>query len=306
LGRQWTKSAYGKTLTYSYYPNGQRQRLTYPEGGFYVDYAYNNAGELRTITDNVGNVLATYGYDAQAALSGLTRLNSASTVYGPDAIKRLHTLTHAATGLNQQSVFEYNPAGQITKKSVNSDAAYVWTPTTPNSTAISQVNGQNQLTNFAGTTVTDDANGNVTTGLNNLTYSFDALNQLSLVTGGSDVVSVKYDPTGMLHRITVGATHTDYLYDGADLVAQYDTSGNLIRRFVHGAGVDEPLVVYDAATATNTWLHADERGSIVASTNASGALVSSVKYSAEGEASGALVSPFGYTGQLYLPQLQLY
>ena len=56
-----------------------------------------------------------------------------------------------------------------------------------------------------------------------------------------------YDPAGMLRRVTAGGTVTSYLYDGADLVATYDGSGNLLQRFVHGGGFDQPLVVYDAA-----------------------------------------------------------
>jgi RHS repeat-associated protein len=51
------------------------------------------------------------------------------------------------------------------------------------------------------------------------------------------------------------------------------------------------------------WLHADERGSIIAASNASGVAAASVKYRPDGD-SGTLASPFGYTGQL--PDLQLY
>jgi RHS repeat-associated protein len=110
----------------------------------------------------------------------------------------------------------------------------------------------------------------------------------------------------MLRRVTNGGTVTYYLYDGADLVAQYNTSGALLRRFVHGASHDEPLVVYEGSGTTNkSWLHADERGSIIAASNASGVAAASVKYSADGD-SAALVAPFGYTGQLYLPELALY
>ena len=119
-------------------------------------------------------------------------------------------------------------------------------------------------------------------------------------------MNVDYDPSGMLRRVTAGSAVTEYLYDGGDLVVQYDGSGNVLRRFVHGAGRDEPLVVYEGSgTSNRKWLHADERGSIITASNASGAASSSVKYSSFGE-SGTLVSPFGYTGQLYLPELQLY
>jgi RHS repeat-associated protein len=137
------------------------------------------------------------------------------------------------------------------------------------------------------------------------TGPYDALGQLRQATGGANPVLVDYDPAGMLRRVTVGGTTTEFLYDGADLVAEYNGSTVLLR-FVHGAGADEPLVTYEGSGTTNkTWLHADERGSIVAASNASGVAASSVKYTADGD-SGALTSPFGYTGQMYLPELQLY
>lgn len=34
-------------------------------------------------------------------------------------------------------------------------------------------------------------------------------------------------------------------YDGDRLIAEYDGSGALKRRYVHGAGVDEPLLWYE-------------------------------------------------------------
>ena len=51
-------------------------------------------------------------------------------------------------------------------------------PSTPNSTVSSPVDGQNQLTSLAGVTVTDDAGGNITAGINTLTYTYDALGEL--------------------------------------------------------------------------------------------------------------------------------
>lgn len=33
---------------------------------------------------------------------------------------------------------------------------------------------------------------------------------------------VDYDPAGMLRRVQVGSTTTEYVYDGPDLIAQYN------------------------------------------------------------------------------------
>jgi RHS repeat-associated protein len=103
-----------------------------------------------------------------------------------------------------------------------------------------------------------------------LDRAYDALGQLRQASGGANTVLVDYDPSGMLRRVQVGSTTTEYLYDGGDLVAQYN-GATMLRRFVHGASADEPLVVYEGSGTTNkSWLHADERGSIIVATNASG------------------------------------
>ena len=280
---------------------------THPDG-FHVNYAYSNVDELTSLTDSTGATLAIYGYDGLGARTSLTRPpTGASTTYVPDAVKRLQQLTHelSGTAFDLTETFTYNPAGQINSKTVSNDAAYTAIPSPLTSTTTALFDGQNQLYQFAGTTVTDDANGNVWTGLGSLSYTYDALGQLRQATGGANPALVDYDPAGMLRRVQVGSTTTEYLYDGGDLIAQYN-GATVLRRFVHGASADEPLVVYEGSGTTNkSWLHADERGSIIAATNASGVAASSVKYRPDGD-SGALSSAFGYTGQLYLPELQLY
>jgi RHS repeat-associated protein len=305
LGRLETRTVFGRALGYQYDLAGRRTRLTHPDG-FYLTYGYTNANELLTITDSTGTTLATYGYDGLGARTSLSRPNGTLTSYVPDAVQRLQQLTQdlSGTGFDLAASFAYNPAGQIASKTSNNDAAYTTIPA--EGTLAAEFNGQNQLTSFAGTTVTDDANGDVRTGINALTYTFDVLGQLRVATGGSNPVNVDYDPAGLLRRVTAGSSVSEYLYDGADLIVQYDGNGNVLRRFVHGAGSDEPLVIYEGpGTANKTWLHADERGSVITASNASGAAASSVKYTADGE-SQTLVSPFGYTGQLYLPELELY
>lgn len=55
-------------------------------------------------------------------------------------------------------------------------------------------------------------------------------------------------------------------------MAEYNGSGTLLRRYVHGSGVDEPLVWYEGAgLATPRWLHADECGSVIGNSTTTGA-----------------------------------
>lgn len=53
----------------------------------------------------------------------------------------------------------------------------------------------------------------------------------------------------------------------------------LLRRYVPGPGVDETIVWYEGAGLTDRrWLHTDERGSVVAVTDASGAAIAITSY----------------------------
>ena len=59
---------------------------------------------------------------------------------------------------------------------------------------------------------------------------------------------MRYDPLGRLYETSAGtaATTTRMLYDGDELVAEYSAPATgspvLLRRYVHGAGIDDPLI----------------------------------------------------------------
>jgi hypothetical protein len=80
--------------------------------------------------------------------------------------------------------------------------------------------------------------------------------------------SLFYDPLDRL-RFVHGGGNEQRVYDGAELIMELDSNGTqVLRRYVHGPGIDEPLVWYEGSgTADRRWLHADERGSIVGAFN---------------------------------------
>jgi RHS repeat-associated protein len=98
------------------------------------------------------------------------------------------------------------------------------------------------------------------------------------------------------------------MHDGIQLAAEYKiSSGTLVRRYVFGPGVDEPLVEYDdAGTSQSRFLSTDERGSVIALTDSSGALVAIDSYDEYGNPGSANQGRFQYTGQAWLPEIGLY
>jgi RHS repeat-associated protein len=96
------------------------------------------------------------------------------------------------------------------------------------------------------------------------------------------------------------------------MIAEYNAANTLLRRTVHGAGTDEPVVTYEGSGLTSkNYLTSDERGSVVAVTNSAGTSTATNKYDEYGtpaptNASVSTGGRFGYTGQMWLPELGLW
>ena len=105
-----------------------------------------------------------------------------------------------------------------------------------------QYNANGQLTSappVAGTPgatgLSYDASGHLT-GFNGLALSYDTWGRLAQVANTpSGTVSYFYDSSGRRACKQVGNVKTFYLYDGSDLIAETDASGNLTRSYVWGA-----------------------------------------------------------------------
>jgi RHS repeat-associated protein len=90
-------------------------------------------------------------------------------------------------------------------------------------------------------------------------------------------------------------------------VAEYNSGGTLLRRYVHGPGVDEPLVWYEGTTTANkTWLYQDQLGSVIGTANSAGTSTAIHSYGPYGEPNIATGIRFRYTGQQFLGSLNLY
>ena len=74
-----------------------------------------------------------------------------------------------------------------------------------------------------------------------------------------------------------------------------------------GPGLDQPLVEYaGSGTTSRTFLSADERGSIIARSASTGALIAANSYDEYGIPGSANAGLFQYTGQVWISQLGFY
>ncbi len=311
LGRLNSVTSGGKTLSYQYDAAGNRTRITWPETTpqFFVGTEYdalNRPTKLKELDSNSAVLADLSAYDLLSRRSTLLRGNSTSTSYSYSAQGSLSGLGHDLAGTTTDVGFGYirNQAQQITSQTWSNDA-YQWQPAFDMNRS-TDVNGLNQYTRYGPAPLAHGTAGNLSSD-GRWSWVHDADNRLRSASRPGTSVQLDYDATGRLRREATNGVVTQYLYDGADLVAEYDGAGTLLRRYVHGPGIDEPLVVYEGSgTAAKQWVYADHLGSVVATADAAGNATATQGYGPFGETAQGSGIRFKYTGQLFMPSLALY
>ena len=133
-------------------------------------------------------------------------------------------------------------------------------------------NNLNQITSIGGAPLGYDLNGNL---LNDGTHVIptDAVNRLVDVDG---TITYNYDAQGRRTSKTVNGTVTKYVYDGARVIAEFDGAGQLLRKYIYGPGLDEPVLM-QSGTSRYYYLF-DSLGSVIGLTDASDSLVEAYRY----------------------------
>lgn len=300
-----------RSLSHEYDAHGNRTRLSFPDGQYFT-YGYDGLDRMTSVNQSGSSQIATFVYNVQGRRSELT--GGVATAYTYDGIGRLASLSHDLVNTNRDisySFTSYNPASQMLSRTSSNDA-YAWN----DHVAINRnyaTNGLNQYTTAGPTSFTYDTNGNLT-GDGTWAYVYDRENRLIRGTTGAATTSLAYDPLGRLFQTSGGSSGTtQFLYDGDALVAEYNGSNLLLRRYVHGPGVDEPLFWFEGSSlATRRLLRSNHQGSIVAVADASGNSLAVNSYDEFGIPYNNVDNdrlPFGrfaYTGQIWLPDLGFY
>ena len=285
-GRLTRTTAGGKTLSFQYDAAGNRTRMTWPETTvFDVTTAYDALNRPTIIKEASSVTLVTYAYDDRSRRTTATLGNGTASSYSYNPQSALATIAHNLTGTAQDLTYTYtrNQIGELTGQSWNNDA-YQWTGAVNGSIAYT-ANGLNQYTQAGVATPGYDTKANLTSD-GTWNYGYDLDNRLTTATRTGLAATLAYDAEGRLRQTAIGDAVTNLLYDGTDLIGEYDSAGNLLRRYVHGPGFDEPAIVYEGATTTNkSWLYADHLGSVVAAANGAGSATATYSYGPFGEPS---------------------
>jgi len=319
---------------YVYDLNGNRITMIDPTG--LTTYNYDVLNRLTSITNNQG-LTTTFTYDALGRRTSMTHDNGVVTNYTYDAASQLLSLVHqlGASTINSFT-YAYDKVGnRKTKADNNGTANYTYDtlnrlinatnplPSNPlesftydeagnrtdsNQNGLSTFNAANQLEEDASFNYLYDANGNLIQKTDKSTllstvYEYDAENKLIRVASLDKTVNYKYD--GLGRRIEKEVTETavtnvtQYIYDNEDILLELDGSNNIIARYTHGPGIDEPLIMEKGGASF--FYHADSLGSITELTDAVGTVIQSYTYSSFGKIESQLdpnfIQPYAFTAR---------
>ena len=290
------------TMSYGYDLAGRRTSISWPDG-FWAADDYNYANDLTAIRENGATnwQLASWAYDNLGRPIVQGRANGATTSWSYDAAGRLSALTNDLAGTANDVTLNlaYNPADQIVTPAL-SNPAYAYQPGVGN-TAYAN-NGKNQVTSVNGDSVGYDGRQNITSVQGLGSYGYNGSNELTSVTVGGATTGLSYDPTGRLYQL--GSIR--FLYDGQQVVGEYNTSGGLLRRYVPGLGLDNVVTAYEGSGYDRRYLLADERRLAVSITDGQANALTTNTYDEYGQPGSGNSGRFQYTGQMWLPEAQLY
>ena len=100
---------------------------------------------------------------------------------------------------------------------------------------------------------------------------------------------------------------TSYLYDGDQVITEYDETDTLLRKYIYGQGIDEPILI-ENTLGDRYYYHYDGLGSITELTDSAGSIVEKYKYEVYGKTTirdtqneiintSKIENPYAYTGR---------
>jgi RHS repeat-associated protein/uncharacterized repeat protein (TIGR01451 family) len=229
-----------------------------------------------------------YTYDANGNRMAMTTL-AGTTSYAYDVIGQLVGVTYPD---GRHVVYTYDAEGNRVAVSDNGAAtAYA-------------VNNMNQYTQVGGATYTYDADGNMTSktdATGTTTYQYDAENRLvRVVTPADGAREYTYDALSNRASISYNGAVTRFIHDPTglmDVAAEYDGSGVLRARYIHGFG----LVARVDGAGASAYYAFDAGGNTRQMTDGSGGIANTYDYDPFGIpllTNETIPNSFRYVGRL--------
>jgi len=271
--RVLSKSTAAGTLTYTYDPAGRRSSLRSDAvDGVAVDYTWDAAGRLASVTDRTGGGTTSYHYDAAGHLAGYAYPNGIASTLTYDSLNRLSNVSLATSGNNPLAAYaytfdavgnrlslteasgrtdswSYDSVYRLTNDTIaggsdaraNGSISYVYDAVgnrTARTSSVPAIASTTSMYDHNDRLNTDsyDAEGN-TTASGTSTYRYDFEDHLTSANTGQIVLV--YDGQGTLVRRAAGSVVTAYLIDdgnptGYAQIVEERVGGSVSRAFVFG------------------------------------------------------------------------
>jgi len=325
-----------RTIQYEYDAADNRTKMTAPDGAIST-YAYDTNNRLGSISNDLGTF--TFSYDAANRKTKQLNPNGSSVNYTYDKASRITKIEHktAGGGIIGSFAYTYDSVGnRLTKVEPQGTSTYTYDATYQLRQSANPALGTEAyvydktgnrtretiaavITNYTsakgnriktrGTdTFTHDANGNIVSKTGSggtTTYGYDADNRLiRAVMPNGTIAEYKYDPLGrrVEKAVTMGGVTTvyRYLYDGANILNEYDAAGNVTNKYTHNLAIDDPLALQTGGQTY--YYHKDAQGTVTQLTDTTGTTVQTYTYDAYGNIktpSITIAQPYMYTGREY-------
>jgi RHS repeat-associated protein len=281
LNRLITETTPQGSVSYGYDNASRRTSMTIA-GQSEVSYSYDNANRLTQITQGTSNI--GFNYDSGNRRSSVTLPNGVSVVYSFDNASRVTGITYqfGATTLGNL-IYSYDQLGRRTQ----TGGSFAQTGL-PSAVTTASYDAANELTNWNGTSLSYDANGNMLDDGSNV-FTWNARNQLATLNS----VNLQYDALG---RRTKNATGKSFLFDGPN--SSQELSGSAVTANILSGGIDE---FFQRSDSNGTVVPlTDVLGSVIALVNSSGSTVTTYSYDPFGNTTtsgAASANPSQYTGR---------
>jgi len=265
-------------------------------------YTLDNQGRRSGQTENIGGTTKSWSY----IYDNLDRITTASDgtaeTYGYDIFGNRRSKTKSGT----TTAYLYDAAHQLSEVRSGGDTG------TLIGAAVHDADGHmvKLCEVSSGGTITQPASDCTAsgTGATTLALVWNALDPLATATRtGANAIaeSYQYDDSGRRIAKTSAGITTSYLYDGDAIHAEWNGSigGNPTAAYVHGAGIDEPLLrltgTTNSPTATQAAYLQDGLGSVIGLANTAGTLTANQRFDAWGNktSSSGTTPTYGYTGR---------
>ena len=260
----------GVSFSDTYDDGGRLSSIGYADGAFTVTYTYDVAtGLLTGVADSLTGSQYAFTYDQDRNLVGITRPNGVNTGYTRDGAGRV---TRIQDGNIIDLNFTWNAAGEITtiggEQPLSPEDLLTDRTVTFAFDVASQINGGGYLYDQRGRMIANPQNN----------FAWDGASRVIRIGD----VNLTYDGLGGLLTRTEGGTtiryHLNHAIDRSPIVAEYNQTQGIWKRYYVWTPSGMLLYTIDAADKTVSHYHFDQVGNTLALTNNLGTVVDSYAY----------------------------